>query len=195
MVGARVRRQQVAYARSRGLSDRRACAVLSVARSTLGYQVTTGRARCPGASRDASVGGPVPALRVSSDSDFPPTGRPCDEPRSGPSTLAARGAAGAPPASPAPRGLGTAPAAAAHRAEPRVGVRLRVRHLCESADAQVPDGRRRVDPRMPGDCRGRRHPLWAGDRGARPARQRARGAAAPAVGQRATSEVKETELL
>ena len=103
-------------------------------------------------------------LRLS-DSDFPPTGRPCDEPRSGPSTLAARGAAGAPPASPAPRGLGTAPAAAAHRAEPRVGVRLRVRHLCESADAQVPDGRRRVDPRMPGDCRGRRHPLWAGDRG------------------------------
>ena len=37
MVGARVRRQQVAYARSRGLSDRRACALLSVARSTLGY--------------------------------------------------------------------------------------------------------------------------------------------------------------
>ena len=31
-------RQQVAYTRSRGLSDRRACAVLSVARSTLGYQ-------------------------------------------------------------------------------------------------------------------------------------------------------------
>ena len=38
MVGARVRRQQVAYARSRGLSGRRACALLSVARSTLGYQ-------------------------------------------------------------------------------------------------------------------------------------------------------------
>ena len=38
MVGARLRRQQVAYTRSRGLSDRRACAVLSVARSTLGYQ-------------------------------------------------------------------------------------------------------------------------------------------------------------
>ena len=39
MVGARVRRQQVAYARSRGLSGRRACAVLVVARlSTLGYQ-------------------------------------------------------------------------------------------------------------------------------------------------------------
>jgi putative transposase len=38
MVGARVRRQQVAFARSRGLSGRRACALLSVARSTLGYQ-------------------------------------------------------------------------------------------------------------------------------------------------------------
>ncbi len=38
MVGTRLRRQQVAYTRSRGLSDRRACAVLSVARSTLGYQ-------------------------------------------------------------------------------------------------------------------------------------------------------------
>jgi putative transposase len=38
MVGARVRRQQVAYAVSRGLSSRRACALLSVARSTLGYQ-------------------------------------------------------------------------------------------------------------------------------------------------------------
>ena len=38
MVGARVRRQQVAYARSRGLSGRRACALLTIARSTLGYQ-------------------------------------------------------------------------------------------------------------------------------------------------------------
>jgi putative transposase len=38
MVGARVRRQQVAYARSRGLSGRRACALLSVARSALRYE-------------------------------------------------------------------------------------------------------------------------------------------------------------
>ena len=38
MVGARVRRQQVACAQSRGLSSRRACALLSIARSTLGYQ-------------------------------------------------------------------------------------------------------------------------------------------------------------
>jgi putative transposase len=38
MVGARVRRSQVAFATARGLSVRRACALLSVARSALGYQ-------------------------------------------------------------------------------------------------------------------------------------------------------------
>ena len=38
-----------------------------------------------------------------------------------------------------------------HQPEPRVGVRLRVRHLCESADAHMPDDRRRVDPGVPGD--------------------------------------------
>ena len=38
MVGARVRRQQVASVRRRGRSSRRACAVFSGARSTLGYQ-------------------------------------------------------------------------------------------------------------------------------------------------------------
>jgi putative transposase len=38
MVSARVRREQVAYVERRGLSRRRACALLSVARSTLGYQ-------------------------------------------------------------------------------------------------------------------------------------------------------------
>jgi putative transposase len=53
MVGARVRRQQVAYAQTRGLSSRRACALLTVARSTLGY-----RSRL--AARDAPV---VEAMR------------------------------------------------------------------------------------------------------------------------------------
>jgi len=37
MVSARVRRQQVAFAQTRGLSRRRACALLSVARSAVGY--------------------------------------------------------------------------------------------------------------------------------------------------------------
>jgi putative transposase len=38
MVSARVRREQVAYVHTRGLSHRRACALLSVARSMIGYQ-------------------------------------------------------------------------------------------------------------------------------------------------------------
>jgi putative transposase len=54
MVGARVRRQQVAYARARGLSSRRACALLSVSRSTLGYVSRL-------IARDASV---LPAMRT-----------------------------------------------------------------------------------------------------------------------------------
>jgi putative transposase len=37
MVGARLRRQQVAYVQTRGRSCRRACALLSIARSTVGY--------------------------------------------------------------------------------------------------------------------------------------------------------------
>lgn len=39
MVSARARRLQVGYARNRGLSARRACALLGVARSTLPYQL------------------------------------------------------------------------------------------------------------------------------------------------------------
>jgi putative transposase len=54
MVGARVRRQQVAYAQGRGLSGRRACALLSVARSTLGYVSRL-------IAKDASV---LPAMRT-----------------------------------------------------------------------------------------------------------------------------------
>jgi putative transposase len=38
MVSARVRREQVAYVQTRGVSRRRACALLSVARSGVGYQ-------------------------------------------------------------------------------------------------------------------------------------------------------------
>ena len=55
MVGARVRRQQVAYAEGRGLSCRRACALLSVARSALGYVSTL-------VARDAAVLSPLRTL-------------------------------------------------------------------------------------------------------------------------------------
>ena len=79
-------------------------------------------------------------------------------------------------------GRSTAPAAAAHRPEPRVGVRLRVRHLCESADAQMPDDSSTSGPReclaidVAGGIRsGRVIEVLA------PARQRARRPAAPAL--------------
>ena len=55
MVGARVRRQQVAYAEGRGLSRRRACALLSVARSAMGYVSTL-------IARDADVLPPMKTL-------------------------------------------------------------------------------------------------------------------------------------
>ena len=45
MVSAPVRRQQVAYVRQRGLSLRRACALLKVARSTLALPIAPDRRR------------------------------------------------------------------------------------------------------------------------------------------------------
>ena len=47
MVSARVRRRQVAFAEQRGLSVRRACALLSVARSALGYESRVARRDAP----------------------------------------------------------------------------------------------------------------------------------------------------
>jgi len=55
MVSARVRREQVAYLESRGRSRRRACALLSVARSTVGYVSTL-------IARDADVVPPMKTL-------------------------------------------------------------------------------------------------------------------------------------
>jgi putative transposase len=40
VVSAPARRQQVAYAQARGLSQRRACALMSIARSALHYEST-----------------------------------------------------------------------------------------------------------------------------------------------------------
>jgi len=57
MVSAQVRRRQVGYACQRGLSTRQACALLSVARSTLGYQSRLAAKDAPvvAAMRDLSV--------------------------------------------------------------------------------------------------------------------------------------------
>jgi hypothetical protein len=47
MVSASVRRQQVDYARERGISCRRACTLLHVARSALKYQSSKAAADAP----------------------------------------------------------------------------------------------------------------------------------------------------
>src|SRR3984957_15065013 len=60
MVGARARRQQVAYAQGRGLSSRRACALLSVARSTLGYQSRLARRDAPVVAAMRTLAGQYP---------------------------------------------------------------------------------------------------------------------------------------
>jgi putative transposase len=51
MVSASVRRRHVEYARARGVSQRRACALLSVARSALGYESVKADADAPVVAR------------------------------------------------------------------------------------------------------------------------------------------------
>jgi hypothetical protein len=60
MVGVPARREQVAYARRRGLSRRRSCTLMTVARSALGY-------RSAKASRD----GPVLARMAALSAQYP----------------------------------------------------------------------------------------------------------------------------
>jgi hypothetical protein len=59
MVGVPARREQVAYAQRRGLSQRRSCTLLGVARSALGYRSV--RAAKDGPGRCATWGLRAPA--------------------------------------------------------------------------------------------------------------------------------------
>ena len=129
MVGARVRRQQVAYARRRGLSSRRACAVLSlsVARSTLGYQFRAPAARCAGPGGHARARGPVSAVRLPEGPDLSRAPGTPDECRTDLSVVAPGGPARAASAPAAAGGYASPPAAAPDREESRVGLRLRLR--------------------------------------------------------------------
>ncbi len=73
MVSATARRQQVAYAYRRGLSGRRACRLLGVARSALHYESRKALVDSPVLSRLTAPGGAVPALRIPADSNLPRT--------------------------------------------------------------------------------------------------------------------------
>jgi len=60
MVGVPVRREQVAYARRRGLSQRRSCTLLGVARSALGYRSTKAEKDAAVLTRMAALGAQYP---------------------------------------------------------------------------------------------------------------------------------------
>ena len=70
MVGARVRRQQVAYARARPVR-RRACALLSVARSTLGYVSRLVARDAPVVTAMRTLAGQYPRYGYRHDPDLP----------------------------------------------------------------------------------------------------------------------------
>ena len=109
MVSAHVRRRsQVAYAQRRGVSVRKACALLSVARSTLAIRVAAGEAGRAGGRGDARARRAVSALRLSAHSSVPGSPWPCDERRSDASAVA--------PARPASAEETAAPARCEHSA-------------------------------------------------------------------------------
>ena len=60
MVGVPTRREQVAYARRRGLSQRRSCTLLGVARSALGYRSVQAARDGPVLARMAALGAQYP---------------------------------------------------------------------------------------------------------------------------------------
>jgi putative transposase len=60
MVGVPARREQVAYARRRGLSQRRSCTLLGVARSSLGYSSKKAEKDAPVLARMAALGAQYP---------------------------------------------------------------------------------------------------------------------------------------
>ena len=60
MVGVPVRREQVAYARRRGLSQRKSCTLLSVSRSALGYQSVKAAKDAPVVARMTALGAQYP---------------------------------------------------------------------------------------------------------------------------------------
>ena len=144
MVGARVRRQQVAYARRRGLSSRRACAVLSVARSTLGYESRLRQRDAPALAVMRELAGPYPRYGYRKIRVFlARRGHPMSAQRA--YRLWHQAGLHVPRRPPAPAGsLPPRATAGPDRDESRVGLRLRLRYVRGWPVAEVPDRRRRV---------------------------------------------------
>ena len=166
MVGARVRRQQVEYARRRGLSCRRACALLRVARSSLRYESRLAAKDAPTVTRMRELAAQYPRygyrrirIFLGREGYVMGTDRAHRLWRRARLQIPRRRTASTSCCEPSA-------SASADAAEPGVGVRLRVRHVRERPATQVPDAGRRVDARGAGDRRREQHPLWPSDRGA-----------------------------
>ena len=166
MVSAPARREQVAFAMARGASQRRACYLLSVVRSTLGYERRL-------AVKDAPV--KVAMHRLAARGRTGVTTGP------GLSHLEPGGPAGAPQAQASPGVLQPATPAGANDDERCLVVRFHVRRLCQRPATEVPDGGGRVHPRAPCDRCGRKHPVRPRDRDLARALQRGQAAFQPGL--------------
>ncbi len=150
LVGARVRRQQVAYAHGRGLSSRRACALLSVARSTLGYQSRLAVRDAPAIAVMRELAGQYPRYGYRRIRIFlKRAGHAMSTDRT--QTLWRQAALQVPASSASPSGYWPSTPPTAIRGESGVGVRLRVRHVRERPAAEVSHRHRRMDAGIFGD--------------------------------------------
>ena len=114
MVGVPARREQVAYAQRRDLSQRRSCTLLGVARSALRYRSTKAEKDAPVLARMVTLGRTVPALRLPANPHLPRSRGPCHELGPGLAAVEAGPAAGAPQATAQADRDRAAPPAGAH---------------------------------------------------------------------------------
>ena len=128
MVSVSARRSGVAYARERGLSARRACTLLRVARSALGYRSRKAATDAPVIERMMELARRYP--RYEAYPDFSGPGRTPDERRSGVPAMADGAPAGTTqPAAEANCELATK-AVGAEGCQRGVELRFRLRRVC-----------------------------------------------------------------
>ena len=185
-----MRRQQVQYARRRGLSCRRGCALLSVARSSLHYVSKRRRPMRRRSSVMRELAAQYPRYGYRRIRIFlRRQGHAMSTDRA--HRLWRVAGLQLPRKRPRRRVAASRPRPTAARRGPNhVWAYDFVFDACaERSEAQVPDDRRRVDARVTRDRRRRKHPLAARHRRAQQTHQRARRAALPALATTAPSSL------
>jgi hypothetical protein len=167
LVSAPVRRRQVEYAHQRGLSKRSACALMNVARSTLGYRPAACQG-CAGDQRNAQAGSAVSAVRLPPHPRLPRAGGTSHGLGSRSPPVALGRAASAEETTAPSNCIRSSAPVAGHWRQPSPGLRLCLRWLCQRTAVEVSYRDRRMDARMLGDRRARQHPLQTRDRSFEP---------------------------